>query len=240
MEHTFSYLIYSLLFLAVWLILFLGRKDLRRNMMLASLLIAPMGPLSEIWYLNDYWQRPTITGHRIGIEDLIFAFALGGITFSFYKTVFGMTTTRNSVWPRRTWLMVLFPTMILIALLLVTNIFHINSIFSSAFSFIAFAIFVWRLRPDLIRPSVASGFICFVLFLLVYQLMEVLYPGLSMEWCMGCNPSGLRILGINIEELLWDFSWGLVGGILYEAVTGKSLCGNWHFRPTTHTQQAPN
>jgi hypothetical protein len=218
-----AYLIYSTLFLAIWVVLFIARRDLRAKMLLSSLLIAPLGPISEIWYLRDYWHPPTITEYFIAIEDLIFSFALGGVTFSLYKFFFHTTFTLGSPWPRRHWLMVLFAAMVLAFLLFLTELLHLNSIFSSSFAFIAFAGFVWTLRPDLIQPSIASALLTFVLFLIIYQIMGLLFPNLSQEWCTGCNPTGLRILGVNAEELLWDFSWGLVGGILYEAVTGRAF-----------------
>jgi len=222
-NYELSYFVYSLIFLLVWGILFALRKDLRRKMLLVSLSVSPMGPISEIWYLRDYWQRPTITGYAISIEDAIFAFAIGGITFTLYKTVSNMTIIPSEAWPRRNWLVGAFPLMVLAFLLIFTNWLRMNSILSSSFSFVLFAVLVWRLRPDLIKPSVISGILSLILFLLIYQLMRGMFPGVLLRWCIGCNPSGVRILGLNIEEMLWDFSWGLVGGIVYEAVTGKTF-----------------
>jgi len=40
---------------------------------------------------------------------------------------------------------------------------------------------------------------------------------------MGCNPTGLRLSGLNIEELLWDFAWGLAGGTIYESIAGEYI-----------------
>jgi hypothetical protein len=53
--------------------------------------------------------------------------------------------------------------------------------------------------------------------------MQVIFPGAIEYWCTGCNPSGLRLSGINLEELLWDFTWGLAGSTMVEAVTGQKL-----------------
>ena len=50
------FFVYSLLFMLVWVVLFAARKDLRPPMLLMSIAIAPLGPLSEIWYLQDYWK----------------------------------------------------------------------------------------------------------------------------------------------------------------------------------------
>jgi hypothetical protein len=219
--YELSYLTYSLIFLIVWGILFAIRKDIRGKILLASLVVTPMGPISEIWFLRDYWQRPTITGYAISIEDAIFAFAIGGIGFSIYKIMFNVIVVPSQTCPQRKWLILLFPAIVLAYMVFFTNWLRINSIFSSSFAFVTFVALVWWLRPDLIKPSVITGILLLLLFLAIYQIMQVLFPGVLLKWCLGCNPSGVRILGVNIEELLWDFSWGLVGGIAYEATTGK-------------------
>jgi hypothetical protein len=223
MDIKYSYLGYSLIFLFVWLLFYILRPDLRRRMLLFSLIITPTGPLSEIWFLKDYWRRPTITGYPISIEDAIFAFAMGGIAYGIYKILFNITSVQSEDQPRRWWLVPAFFIITFLPLVLLTDLLHVNSIFSSAFSFLAMAVLTWTLRPDLWKPSVISGVLVAVLFFLVYQAMKVLFPGAIEYWCMGCNPLGWRLSGINIEELLWDFTWGLAGSTIVEVVTGETL-----------------
>jgi hypothetical protein len=149
-DYHSAYLFYDALFLAVWIALFVLRNDLRVPMIIYSLLVAPLGPGSEAWYLRDYWKPLTITGTDVGIEDVLFAFAIGGIALA-----------------------IMF-----------------------------------------------SGIIFLALFVTIYQIMQRVYPGLLEAWCTGCNPSGVRPLGWNIEEYLWDSAWGILGGILYPSVAG--------------------
>jgi hypothetical protein len=223
MDIKYSYLGYSLIFLIVWILFYILRPDLRRRMLIFSLIITPMGPLSEIWFLRDYWRRPTITGYPISIEDAIFAFAIGGIAYGIYKIFFNMAAVQSEDQPRRAWLVIAFFVITILPLLIFTDLLHVNSIFSSAFSLFLIAIFTWILRPDLLKSSIVSGLMVVVLFFLVYKGMQVIFPGAIEYWCMGCNPSGLRLSGINLEELLWDFAWGLAGSTMVEAVTGEKL-----------------
>ena len=88
-NFQYAYIIGNLFFLAVWIILFIYRRDLRRKMLVMSLVVAPMGPLSEIFYLRDYWQPQLFNGWLIGIEDLLFGFAIGGIAAVIYEELFG-------------------------------------------------------------------------------------------------------------------------------------------------------
>src|SRR5690349_1515299 len=223
MDIKYSYLGYSLIFLFIWIIFYILRPDLRRQMLLFSLIIAPLGPLSEIWFLKDYWRRPTITGYPISIEDVIFAFASGGIAYSIYKVFFNRNAVQRDESARRTWLVIAYFLLTFLPLLIFTDLLHVNSIFSSALSFFLIAVLIWVLRPDLFWPSLVSGLFVLVLFFLVYQAMRVIFPGAIEYWCAGCNPLGVRLAGVNPEELLWDFTWGLAGSIMVEAVMGQKL-----------------
>jgi hypothetical protein len=223
MDIKYSYLGYSLFFLSLWIIFYILRPDLRRRMLIFSLIITPLGPLSEIWFLRDYWRRPTITGYPISIEDAIFAFAIGGIAYSIYKIFFNMTVVPSKDQPQRGWLVIAFFVITFLPLVLLTDLLHVNSIFSSTLSLFLIAVLTWVLRPDLLKSSIVSGLMIVVLFFFVYKGMQVIFPGAIEYWCTGCNPSGLRISGINLEELLWDFTWGLAGSTMVEAVTGQKL-----------------
>lgn len=223
MDIKYSYLGYSLIFLFVWGILFYLRPDLRRRMLIFSLIIMPLGPVSEFWFLRDYWRRPTITGYAISIEDAIFAFAIGGIAYGLYKVFFKMSVIEDREPPRKTWLVIAFGIILILPLFILTDLLHINSIFSSTLSFLLITILTWILRPDLRKPSIISGVLVLALFFVVYKIMQVIFPGSLEYWCTGCNPTGIKISGLNIEELLWDFSWGLTGSTMFEIMTGEKL-----------------
>lgn len=221
MDYRYSYFVYSLIFFGMWAILFGLRKDLRRKMLLFSLVVTPMGPISELWFLRDYWQRPTITGMNISIEDFIFAFAIGGIVFSIYPIFFSKGIESDHSYPKRSWLLFVFPLVTLFFMLFFTNLLKVNSIFSSAASFLVLSILIWFLRRDVIKPSLLSGFFTLIIFLSVYQGMRLIFPDYLHNWCNGCNPTKIRILEVNIEELIWDFSWGILGSVIYLAIRGK-------------------
>src|SRR5262245_51427094 len=128
MPYGLSYFVYSLLFVAVWLGLFAMRPDLRRDMLLFSLVITPLGPVSDIWYLRDYWQRPTLTGYPISLEDALFAFAIGGIAFGLHKTLFRRNSVRSLAHKPEPWLLVASAAIVFAATLLLTGLLRVNSI----------------------------------------------------------------------------------------------------------------
>ena len=162
-------------------------------------------------------------GTPISIEDAFFAFAIAGIAYSIYKVFFKRVVSEGQEEPRRGWLVLAFFLIILLPLLVLTDLLGVNSIISSTLSLFLIAVLAWVLRPDLLKASIISGALVVILFFLVYKAMQEIFPGAIEYWCMGCNPTGLRISGINIEELLWDFSWGLAGSVMVEAITGERL-----------------
>ena len=88
MPYKYAYLLGDLILFAVWSILFL-RKDLRKEILTVSIIGGVLGPLSEAFYIRDYWQPQLFNGWTIGIEDFLFGFFFTGITASIYEEVFG-------------------------------------------------------------------------------------------------------------------------------------------------------
>lgn len=80
-SFKYAYLIANFFFLAVWLLIFLKAKHLRKPMMIMSLITASFGPVSELWYFADYWKPEIALPLPIigGVEDILFGFSIGGI-----------------------------------------------------------------------------------------------------------------------------------------------------------------
>lgn len=193
-------------------------------MLFVSAIISILGPISEIWYFADYWHPVTLLSHSaVNIEDLVFSFALGGIVFGLYKTAFGLTASEARQYPRRKWFPLLAVTEVLGALIIFSTYLRFNSVVVTVGAFSLLALLIWFKRKDLVGPSILSGLLTTVIFLLIYQVMFKFVSDLGPEWCKECNPSGIVLYGVNVEELLWDFTWGVVGGVSYEFVSGRGF-----------------
>lgn len=89
MGYKYAYLIANFFFLVVWLLIYWKAKNLRRPMLIMSLITASFGPISELWYFADYW-RPEIAlplPFIGGVEDLLFGFSIGGIGAFAYESL---------------------------------------------------------------------------------------------------------------------------------------------------------
>lgn len=195
-------------------------------MLVMSLIIGPAGPLSEYWYLKDYWQPEIIFGWKVGIEDFLFAFFIGGIGAVVYEVFLGKHLKRDKRYKSGKWMFFVLPVIGLAVLISLNSLLRINSIYASSLGFSVCAVIIWAIRPDLIKDSLLSGIFAGLLIFIFYSVFFLkIYPNIVNDWWMLSNISGIIILGIPLEEILWVFCWGLIAGPLYEFWQGYRLIG---------------
>ena len=221
-SYQYAYLLGNLLILfPLWLFLFLHRKDLRKEILIVSLLIGIGGPLSELWYLRDYWRPETFNGWPIGIEDFLFGFFIGGIASSIYEEIFGKhhskRVNRKHHW---SWFIIPVVALSVFVLNLLIFVFGVNSIYASISIFIALTLLILYFRHDLLVDSLMSGLLVGAIMFFGYLIFLTIFPEAIHQWWILQNISGILILGVPIEELLWAFGWGMVGGPMYEFFAG--------------------
>ena len=226
MGFKYAYFIASLFFLAVWFVIFLRVKPLRKHMLILSLITALFGPISEFWYFADYWRPEIALPLPVGgVEDLIFGFAIGGIGAFAYESLFinGLCVCK----PRkgREWFFLVFVGVLGIAMFILNNLLGLNSIFASSLGMIILAAVMLSIRRDLIIHALASGLLVALIMFTIYYLGQTIFPG-AHAWMLGIwklsgTPYGIIVFKhIPATEMLWGFSWGLVWGPLYEFLLG--------------------
>lgn len=219
MTLQYAYIIGDLVLVGIWLTLFTVRKDLRREIITASLATAPLGPLSELFYLRDYWHPVLLGGLRIGLEDVIFAFAIGGIASVIYEAVFKVHQRPSKT--RKHHRSIAYICMAGVVVMIVGTIFlGFNSIYVSTAGFLIVGLCIAGLRHDLLPNALFSGILLSVLFLCWYTILQIIFPGIFQAWWKLSNLSGFFVGGIPAEELLWAFGWGFMAGPIYEYWAG--------------------
>lgn len=193
-------------------------------MLIVSLIAGIAGPISELYYLKDYWRPEIFTGWPIGIEDFIFGFCIGGISSVIYEYIFGKhhsnRINRKHHW---SWFIVPLVTLFIIVFNALFFVLKINSIYVSAIAFALLALIIICFRKDLLVNSLTSGFLMGLLMFVSYLVFLSIFPEAIHRWWLIKNISGVLINGVPIEELLWAFSWGMVAGPIYEFFRGLKL-----------------
>jgi len=209
--YSHAYLTGSLFWLGVWSVLFLLLKRQRREMLWAGLLLAPAGPVSEFWSLQDYWRPVYVHEFRWGewrmggVEDFILVFALSGICaglFEFFLARRGAARL-PLVRGRAVWRLAGWPAVGLILFVAGWNL-GLHSIHTLFFAVsLTTAVMLCR-RPALWGPVVGLALASALAYWLFYVWIFIpLFPG-SIEALWRLDRTwGIRWGGVPIEELIW-------------------------------------
>ncbi len=211
----YAYVIMSTGLFVVWVVLYGVRVDLRRTMLAVSLATALLG-LTEPLFVPKYWNPYTLfdLARRTGfdVESLLFCFAVGGIVFAVYEVIFRMAPSGSMVGERHErkhrhhFLALVAPYLVFVILALLTRL---NPIYSSAIALVAGFIATLYCRRDLWLKMIVSGCLFLVLYFVVFVLFNLAFPGYVVAvWNLPAI-SGVRLVGVPIEELMYAFTFGL-------------------------------
>lgn len=213
LPDKYAYLILSLLYLSVWVVVF-SKSPFKRAMIKVGLVGGLMGMVAEVWYFRDYWRPPTLFGEAVpGIEDYLIGFAMFGVGGYIYSSFtkreidyerFAPTRYREFFW--------IFITAIG-SLTVFSMGFNIHSGYVTFLTFFLLSVFIWFQRPDLIRVSLISGAATGAISLLIYFInFNLLFPHFWDQYgLLDDKPLlGLRILNIPLSEMLWHTTWAML------------------------------
>ncbi len=217
--------------IAIWLAVyaFLSSEDKKKEMLIVSMWTSLFG-LTEPLFVPAYWLPPSLfnlaTRTGFDIESLIFSFGIGGIAVVLYEVLFKTrhvpvserehhsTRHRFHLW------MILSAPAILVLLLLTTNL---NPIYSSIIAMVIGGLATWYCRPDLKTKMIVSAFMFLSLYLVYFLTLIAIAPGyVERVWNLK-TITGILILGVPIEELLFALAFGFIWSSMYEHVKWRKL-----------------
>jgi hypothetical protein len=174
------------------------------------------GPVSQIWYLKDYWRPEYALKSITLLEDLLFAFLLVGLTGAMANIFLRKESVAGEKPDNKLIRYVIAVAIMLGSLFVFTNLLKLNSIYASGIGFVILALLIWRQRPDLIKPSITVALSFLILIGISYNLIFIFWPNMIQNFWFLQNISGIIILNIPLEEFLWFGTWGIIGSVLYE------------------------
>ncbi len=196
---------------------------------MAGLLTSLFG-LTEPLFVPAYWNPPSLfdLAARTGfdLESLIFCFAIGGIGVVLYEALFPVVHRRMGTHAmhanrhRFHQLALAAPVIVFLPLLAFTRI---NPIHSSSLAMLAGGIAAILCRPDLTKKILVGGALFLALYFGFFLAFNLAYPGFVQQvWNLPAL-SGILVLGVPLEELMFAFTFGMMWSSAYEHVFWSRL-----------------
>jgi hypothetical protein len=218
----YQWLFFSSLLLVVWLILFIWQKSARKEMLKTSLLTMLLG-FSEPLFVPEYWLPRSLfnLAARTGfdLESFIFSFALGGIAVILYEVITKVEhrkIPKQQISAKRIWwhrVLIFLSPAVFVALLLGTSI---NPIYPTIIGLLLGGITTLFCRPDLWQKVLVGGLLFFAFYFVFFLAMVLFYPHFVEETWNMTQLSGILVLGVPLEELVFGFAVGLMWSAIYE------------------------
>lgn len=228
-QPAYAYLALSAALFGVWLVLYLARRAVRREMVRVSVGTMLLG-LTEPLFVPEYWSPPTLwnLARRTGfdLESLLFSFAIGGIVFAAYHVLVGGAPAESIQDQRhrrrhRYHVLAVVSAPLLFTILLVLT--PLNPIYAAALALVGGFVATLGCRPDLWRKMLVSGALFLVLYFVVLVIFDAVFPGyVAAVWRLDAV-SGQLLAGVPLEELMFAFTFGLYWSSVYEHFTWHRL-----------------
>ena len=203
----------------------LMRRDLWRPIMMAGAVGVFLETVSEIWYLQDYWNPPTILPVPTP-EDALYGFGATALAACAYP-----------FWFRRHYGPVHEPdrhrTILILLGLFVLGMWGLSltpllSIWSAALLYLLAGGFaVWN-RRDLLGVALAGGLIMAAFMAIVYAVaLNMITDGdafLKAAYLPYGTGWDVRVLGnVPLDEIAWNFARGWCVAAMYPYLSGRYL-----------------
>lgn len=218
----YTYLNWSLLLLLLWVLVFVGTGRSKRKMLTVSLGTLPLG-LSEPLFYPEYWFPPTLfdmAAHTgFDIESLIFSFAVGGLASSLYELgrhgSLEQATDRYKNQPRHRFhtLALASPLLIFIPMFTLSTI---NIIYTASMAMFAGGLATGLCRSDLWSSIIRGSVIFTGFYFLFFATMSWVHPDYVATYWNIASISGLMVVGVPLEELMFAATFGMMWSGLYE------------------------
>ena len=223
-SYHYSYLVGTFIFWVAWVLCSVLGRQYRSEIRWGTLIAAPMA-LTNLLFVPEYWTPPSLFDLdqkiRVGIEDFLWAAAVGGIAAVVGEILLKerLATVRKARHKRH------YAPFVVAALVFVGLRFgfHWKTMNSTIVALAACALLIAYLRPNLIPLMLASAASFALLYFGLFLLVLALYPEFVHRYYNLSNLFGIYFLGVPIEELLFAGSGGAVWSVAYEYVHGYRL-----------------
>jgi hypothetical protein len=222
--YHYAYLVGTGIFWLGWLGCFIAGSAYRREMRWGTLIAAPMA-LTSLLFVPQYWTPESLFNLdariRVGIEDFLWAGAVGGIS-----AVVGeiLLHDRLSEIRSRRRTRHYAPFVFIVVVFGLLELWHSGKTMDNCImAFALGAMVLGFLRRDLVPSMLVSAISFTSLYFLMFLCVLYLYPEFVTRFYNLPHLMGIFIGGVPIEELLFAGSGGAIFSVAYEYAYGYRL-----------------
>jgi hypothetical protein len=181
--------------------------------------------LTNILFVPQYWTPPSLFDLdqriRVGIEDVLWAAAVGGIASVIGEILLKEKLSAIRKGPRERHYT---PFVVVIVVFIALQFWRPDkTIYNTIVAFAIGALVIAYLRRDLV-PSMLVGALSFaVLYFALFLCFLFLYPEFVQRYYNVPNLLGIYLFGVPVEELLFATTGGAIWSVAYEYVQGYRL-----------------
>lgn len=216
----YAYFIGCLILSLVWLVFFILRKDLRKEMIFGSLLALPFG-FVECLLVPEYWNPPSLFNligrFEVGLESFLFYSAVGGVAAVTYEVIDKKKTVKIRLKHKFFFGPYLFVALIFISL---ESLFPSQTIYNVTISLLIGATIIALKRKDLIVQIILGGIFFGFIYLLLFGIFNRLFPDFITTTYALENLWGIMIWGVPLEEIVVGFGAGACWSTFFEYIKG--------------------
>lgn len=221
MDPEYAWFGGSLILFLIWLIIYYFRPDLRKEMVIVSLIFTPVGLTGHL-YAGSYWNPDHLTklfGLNVGMADFLFTFSISGMGAVFYQFLLDKHYSDTSPG-------IYFNRILSIVLVLATGVVvfytleyilsvSLNIIITSAVGLLVMGLLFAWLYSRQTTSIILNGLLFGLFIVLVERITGFIFPGFFGLWIEG-ELLGYYLWGVPVEEFIWHFAWGMAIGSVYE------------------------
>ncbi len=214
---------FALAFDVVWLVVYFLRPSLRRQMLWVSVFTMLTG-FTEPLFVPRYWYPPSLFNlsatMRFDVESLLFSWAVGGLGSVLYEAALNLKHRKMEKAQKireRRWLHAF-------SLLIVPFVFlalyfgaGLNPIYCISGSMLAGASAAVVCRPDLAWNTLVGGLLFLGFYFAMFFSFITVFPWFIEAWNLPAL-SGVSLLGVPAEELMYAFTFGAMWSGVYEHI----------------------
>jgi hypothetical protein len=218
--YKYTYTVGVLYALSLWALFYRLASRSRKVMRWGGYLAIWMGPLYEYLYRRDYWQPEYLLpiqwgSWTFGLEDIIVSFVLGSGAAGIFDLLVRRwgereLVTINAQGAAR-FLLVLLSGFVATSLLVA--LFQVNSLYATLIATAGLSLWVFSRRRRWLPAALITGLVCGISSLVFYGVFYFpLFPGVLERGWVASALSGLMVLGVPVEELIYTFISSLFYG----------------------------